>query len=591
MLGKTNIYDQTIVCGHPISITYYRAGSLWASNSLSYSGRLVNADGTTYTFPSSFGSSGYALTTNGSGVLSWSAVATTASSVGGDLSGTIANAQLGSGVVGSSRIADLSIVDGDIANTTITYSKLNLTDGDIPQAKVNGLVTALGGKEPTITAGTTAQFWRGDKSWQTLNTTVVPEGTNLYFLDSRVRSALMTGYTAGSALALDSTDSLLQALGKLEGQIIANKSSFDGTGQWSKSGTTVYYNGGSVGVGTTNPRASLEVATDDFPGPGITGTSGVLVYNTNTSGNATAQIRLAAGTPVNSIWSLTSGGTAGDVFSIYKEAGTIGHKFTILDSGNVGIGTTAPSSKVDVIETDPAASWVVSRFMGNSTTTNHFIFQTNTDAGSAAVQVRTKDAVGKYAEFYVKGDGVEAGITGPTSKFVIDAGNVGVGTVNPETNLHIFANDSSVAELAITGSAQGSGSLYVGQSTDFGAGMLYNGDDTPDLLGSADDVVFFRRDAGVDYEVFKYRYNSSNVTFSGNVGIGTNAPAHTLAVNANIASGYTIVSNKNSAAGGLEWRWYSSSTGAPLGANSMCFGLGACILSIYSSGNATLAGT
>ncbi|MCM2351458.1 MAG: tail fiber domain-containing protein, partial [Bacteriovoracaceae bacterium] len=38
-------------------------------------------------------------------------------------------------------------------------------------------------------------------------------------------------------------------------------------------------------------------------------------------------------------------------------------------------------------------------------------------------------------------------------------------------------------------------------------------------------------------------------------------------------------------------RWYSSSTGAPLGANSMCFGLGACILSIYSSGNATLAGT
>ena len=35
-------------------------------------------------------------------------------------------------------------------------------------ANVTGLQTALDGKEPTIAAGTTAQYWRGDKSWQTL---------------------------------------------------------------------------------------------------------------------------------------------------------------------------------------------------------------------------------------------------------------------------------------------------------------------------------------------------------------------------------------------------------------------------------------
>ena len=29
-------------------------------------------------------------------------------------------------------------------------------------------------KEPVITAGTTAQYWRGDKSWQTLNSSVIP---------------------------------------------------------------------------------------------------------------------------------------------------------------------------------------------------------------------------------------------------------------------------------------------------------------------------------------------------------------------------------------------------------------------------------
>ena len=35
-------------------------------------------------------------------------------------------------------------------------------------ANVTGLQTALDGKEPTITAGTTSQYWRGDKTWQTL---------------------------------------------------------------------------------------------------------------------------------------------------------------------------------------------------------------------------------------------------------------------------------------------------------------------------------------------------------------------------------------------------------------------------------------
>lgn len=41
-------------------------------------------------------------------------------------------------------------------------------------------------KEPTITAGTSAQYWRGDKTFQTLNTTVVAEGSNLYYTQARV---------------------------------------------------------------------------------------------------------------------------------------------------------------------------------------------------------------------------------------------------------------------------------------------------------------------------------------------------------------------------------------------------------------------
>jgi hypothetical protein len=40
--------------------------------------------------------------------------------------------------------------------------------------------------EPSITAGTIFQYYRGDKTFQTLNTTAVTEATNLYYTESRV---------------------------------------------------------------------------------------------------------------------------------------------------------------------------------------------------------------------------------------------------------------------------------------------------------------------------------------------------------------------------------------------------------------------
>jgi hypothetical protein len=48
------------------------------------------------------------------------------------------------------------------------------------------LQNALNAKEPTITAGTTLQYYRGDKTFQALNTSIVPELTNLYYTEARV---------------------------------------------------------------------------------------------------------------------------------------------------------------------------------------------------------------------------------------------------------------------------------------------------------------------------------------------------------------------------------------------------------------------
>jgi hypothetical protein len=47
------------------------------------------------------------------------------------------------------------------------------------------MTTALAGKEPTLAAGTTAQYYKGNKTWATLDTAAVAENTNLYFTNAR----------------------------------------------------------------------------------------------------------------------------------------------------------------------------------------------------------------------------------------------------------------------------------------------------------------------------------------------------------------------------------------------------------------------
>ena len=61
--------------------------------------------------------------------------------------------------------------------------------------------TTFNNKENAITAGTTLQYWRGDKTWQTLNTTAVPEGSSLYYTDARARTALSLTTTGTSGVA------------------------------------------------------------------------------------------------------------------------------------------------------------------------------------------------------------------------------------------------------------------------------------------------------------------------------------------------------------------------------------------------------
>ena len=94
------------------------------------------------------------------------------------------------GLLGAGSISNTMLANGAVASLSGTNSGDNATnttsnayaDGKVQNSLVASTVlapsvtavnTGLGTKEPTITAGTTAQYWRGDKTFQTLDKTAV----------------------------------------------------------------------------------------------------------------------------------------------------------------------------------------------------------------------------------------------------------------------------------------------------------------------------------------------------------------------------------------------------------------------------------
>lgn len=89
-----------------------------------------------------------------------------------------------------------NIISSTTTSTQIGY--LSTTTSDI-QIQMNS-------KEPSITIGTSSQYWRGDKTFQNLNPVVI--------------GSTLTSYTSGAG-TISSSDSILTAIQKLNGNITA----------------------------------------------------------------------------------------------------------------------------------------------------------------------------------------------------------------------------------------------------------------------------------------------------------------------------------------------------------------------------------
>ena len=109
--------------------------------------------------------------------------------------------------------SDASVIDVEIPSMSAaqvqTYVEgvlANYVTGSAHTAAIDTINTALSGKEPTIAAGTSSQYWRGDKTWQELSTSAVAESTDRLFVSSGQKARVTTAASSTASGYLTSTD-------------------------------------------------------------------------------------------------------------------------------------------------------------------------------------------------------------------------------------------------------------------------------------------------------------------------------------------------------------------------------------------------
>ena len=192
-------------------------------------------------------------------------------------------------------------------------------------------------KEPAITAGTTSQYWRGDKSWQTLNTAAVAELTNLYWTQARFDTAFTGKSTTNLAEGIN--------LYYTEARVTANAANAANTAARHNAVTL----GTANGLSLSTQQLSLGLASS-----GVTGALSGTDWNTfNGKQNALGYTPYNATNPAGytantgTVTNLTATNGTGQTWSISNPTTTPNISLALTSSA-VGLGAVENKSSATI---------------------------------------------------------------------------------------------------------------------------------------------------------------------------------------------------------------------------------------------------